>query len=145
MTVGELLQGLAQAVPPDERPLARGDARGADVLCRGVTYDSRRVEAGWVFVAIRGLTADGADFAHKAIAAGAAAVVAERESGVVPAAGSASTDPPGVPWIVVKDARLALAALASVFFGHPSREMSVVGITGDQRQDHDQLSRGFDL
>ncbi|MBI2827842.1 MAG: UDP-N-acetylmuramoyl-L-alanyl-D-glutamate--2,6-diaminopimelate ligase [Acidobacteria bacterium] len=97
-----------------------GDARALDVPCRGVTHDSRRVEAGWVFVALRGLKADGADFAHQAIAAGAAVVVAEREPGV----------PTSVPWIVVKDPRLALARLAAEFFGHPSRELRVVGITG---------------
>ena len=77
-------------------------------------------EPGWVFVGLRGLKADGAEFAPQAIAAGAAAVVAERAA------------PPGsaVPWIVVKDARLTLAWLAAEFFQHPSRRMRVVGITG---------------
>ena len=120
MTVGEVLQGFARAVSPDERPLMSGDTRVLDVPCRGVTHDSRRVEAGWVFVALRGLKADGMDFAHQAIAAGAAAVVAERE----PDAAAS------VPWIVVKDARLAVAWFAAECFGHPSREMRVVGITG---------------
>jgi len=133
MTVGELMQDFARAVSPDERPRMPGDVRVLDVPCRGVTHDSRRVEAGWVFVALRGLKADGADFAHQAIEAGAAAVVAEREPDAVRRAGLASgtpADPPNVPWIVVKDARLALAWLAAGFFGHPSREMRVVGITG---------------
>jgi UDP-N-acetylmuramoyl-L-alanyl-D-glutamate--2,6-diaminopimelate ligase len=120
MTVGELLRGLAQTLPPHERPAIAGDARALDVPCRGVTHDSRQVGPGFVFVALRGLTADGTAFAPQAIAAGAAAVVAER-------APAAATD---VPWIVVKDARLALARLATELFGHPSREMRVVGITG---------------
>ena len=120
MTVGQLLEGFARAVPPDERPLLPADRRALETPCRGVTHDSRRVEAGWVFVALRGLKADGADFAPKAIAAGAVAVVADR-------AASTST---AVPWIVVRDARLALAWLAAEFFAHPSREMQVVGITG---------------
>jgi UDP-N-acetylmuramoyl-L-alanyl-D-glutamate--2,6-diaminopimelate ligase len=59
-------------------------------------------------------------FAPDAIAAGAAAVVASE----LPSA------PAGVPWFVVDDARLALALLAAEFFGHPSRQMRVVGITG---------------
>jgi len=120
MTVGELLEGFARAVPPDERPQLPADVPALATPCRGVTHDSRRVEAGWVFVALRGLKADGAEFAPSAIAAGAAAIVAERDPS---GAGS-------VPWIVVKDARLALAWLAAEFFGHPSREMQVVGITG---------------
>jgi UDP-N-acetylmuramoyl-L-alanyl-D-glutamate--2,6-diaminopimelate ligase len=120
MTVGQLLEGFARAVPPDERPLLPADMRALETPCRGVTNDSRRVETGWVFVALRGLKADGVDFAPEAIAAGAVAIVADR------AATTSST----VPWIVVKDARLALAWLAAEFFGHPSREMQVVGITG---------------
>ena len=120
MTVGELLEGFARAVPPDQRPILPADVRRLATPCRGVTHDSQRVEAGFVFVALRGLKVDGAEFAPKAIAAGAAAIVADRPA-------STATD---APWIVVKDARLALAWLAAEFFGHPSREMQVVGITG---------------
>jgi UDP-N-acetylmuramoyl-L-alanyl-D-glutamate--2,6-diaminopimelate ligase len=72
-----------------------------------------------VFVALRGRNADGATFAPEAAAGGAAAIVAEQP-------GVSGT----VPWIVVRDARLALALLAAEFFGHPSRDMQVVGITG---------------
>jgi UDP-N-acetylmuramoyl-L-alanyl-D-glutamate--2,6-diaminopimelate ligase len=128
MTIGELLRDVALAVPPDEQPLPYRDSRALDVACRGVTHDSRAVEAGWLFVAVRGLNADGADFTHQAVAAGAVAVVAERDATKEGSAGGG--DPTAVPWIVVKDARKALARLASAFFGHPSREMSVVGITG---------------
>jgi UDP-N-acetylmuramoyl-L-alanyl-D-glutamate--2,6-diaminopimelate ligase len=78
------------------------------------------VEPGWVFVALKGAHADGTTFAQQAIAAGAAAIVAEGPS---PA-------PSSVPWVVVRDARRALAWLAAEFSGHPSREMKVVGITG---------------
>jgi len=70
MTVGQLLDGFARAMPPDERPLLPADLRALETPCRGVTNDSRRVETGWVFVALRGLKADGVDFAPKAIAAG---------------------------------------------------------------------------
>jgi UDP-N-acetylmuramoyl-L-alanyl-D-glutamate--2,6-diaminopimelate ligase len=119
MTVRELVQALARAASPDER-IELPASRALDVPCRGVTHDSRRVEAGWVFVALRGLKSDGAAFASQAIAAGAAAVVAEH----------APQRASEVPWIVVTDARLALARLAAEFFGHPSRKMRVVGITG---------------
>jgi UDP-N-acetylmuramoyl-L-alanyl-D-glutamate--2,6-diaminopimelate ligase len=120
MTVGELLQRVATALPPDVRPVPPSTDRLLTVPCRGVTHDSRRVQSGSVFVALRGLKSDGVVFVPQAIAAGAAAVVAER----------APDAPIGVPWIVVKDARLALAWLAAEFHGHPSRAMRVVGITG---------------
>ena len=120
MTVGELLQHVAIAMPPDVRPVLPAPDRSLNLTCRSVTHDSRRVQAGSVFVALRGLKSDGVDFVPQAIAAGAAAVVAERPPDA----------PIDVPWIVVKDARLALAWLAAEFFGHPSREMRVVGITG---------------
>ena len=120
MTVGELLRAFAETVAPQERPAIPADARALDVTCTGVTHDSRVVTPGMVFVALRGLKADGAAFVPQAIAAGAAAVVAEQ----APAAAV------GVPWMVVNDARLALALLAAEFFEHPSHRMQVVGITG---------------
>jgi UDP-N-acetylmuramoyl-L-alanyl-D-glutamate--2,6-diaminopimelate ligase len=73
-----------------------------------------------VFIALSGVKAAGADFAAEAIGRGAVAVVADR---------SADAEP-GAPWVVVPDARAAMAALAAEFYGHPSRSMQVVGITG---------------
>jgi UDP-N-acetylmuramoyl-L-alanyl-D-glutamate--2,6-diaminopimelate ligase len=91
---------------------------GIDI--RGLAYDSRQVKPGDVFVALTGLKAAGTDFAADAIRRGAVAVVAER-----------STDEQtGVPWVVVPDARAAMASLAAELYGHPSRSMQVVGITG---------------
>jgi UDP-N-acetylmuramoyl-L-alanyl-D-glutamate--2,6-diaminopimelate ligase len=119
MTIGELLQALATVMPVHDRPAIEAAAGLLNVTCTGVTHDSRQAAPGMVFVALRGLKADGAAFAPQAIAAGAAAVVAEQ-----PASDAA------VPWIVVGDARLALALLAAEFYGHPSREMRVIGITG---------------
>jgi UDP-N-acetylmuramoyl-L-alanyl-D-glutamate--2,6-diaminopimelate ligase len=120
MTVGELLRTLAQTMPADARPPIGGDAGLLDRTCSGVTHDSRQVTPGVVFVALKGQQRDGAAFATQAIGDGAAAIVAEHPPAVAPV----------VPWMVVKDARLALALLAAQFFGHPSREMRVVGITG---------------
>jgi UDP-N-acetylmuramoyl-L-alanyl-D-glutamate--2,6-diaminopimelate ligase len=120
MTVGELLQALATALPEERRPLLPAAALALDVECTGVTHDSRQARPGSVFVALPGQKADGAAFASQAIAAGAVAVVAERTA----------SGPIAAPWVVVSDARLALALLAAEFFGHPSRQMKVVGITG---------------
>jgi UDP-N-acetylmuramoyl-L-alanyl-D-glutamate--2,6-diaminopimelate ligase len=121
MTVGALLQALERTLAPADRQAQAAAGPGAlGVEAGGVTHDSRVAGRGWIFVALRGLKADGAAFAAQAIAAGAAAVVAERPPDT----------PPAVPWLVVKDARLALAILAAEFEGHPSRRMQVVGITG---------------
>lgn len=117
MTVGELLQALSGRVPHERIVPGEG---ALDRPCTGVVYDSRCAAQGAVFVGLKGFKADGAAFAPQAIAAGAAAVVAERR----PEA------PPPVPWIVVSDARLALALLAAEYFAHPSRRMRVIGITG---------------
>ena len=91
---------------------------GIDI--RGLAYDSRQVKPGDVFIALKGLKAAGADFAAEAIRRGAVAVVADRPADAHVA----------VPWVLVPDARAAMAALAAEFYGHPSRSMQVVGITG---------------
>ena len=83
----------------------------------GVTHDSRRVEPGFVFVAVPGFKRDGLEFVTAALENGAALVVAER-------------DVPGVSSLIVPDARAALAALACAGFGDPSEEMEVYGVTG---------------
>jgi UDP-N-acetylmuramoyl-L-alanyl-D-glutamate--2,6-diaminopimelate ligase len=123
MTVRELLQALSRALPPDQRVAIPAAAGPLDLPCTGVTHDSRAVAPGVLFVALRGQHADGAMFAPQAIASGAAAIVAE---GLPPATGVEAS----VPWIVVGDARLALALLAAEYFEHPSRQLRVVGITG---------------
>ena len=86
----------------------------------GLAYDSRAVKSGDVFVALKGLHADGTAFARQAIDRGAVAIVAE----------TPAPDGVHVPWAIVADARLALALLATTFYRDPSREMRVVGITG---------------
>ena len=129
MTVRELLQAVVQKWPQERRPtlLAAG---ALDVACTAVTHDSRAVTPGAIFVALRGLHVDGVTFAPQAIAAGAAAIVAERSSiggSAMPADALAET---AVPWMLVSDSRVALALLAAEFFAHPSRQLKVVGITG---------------
>ena len=119
MTVREVLRVLDGADPP-ARPIEPSSLEAPDVACAGITHDSREVRPGAVFVALPGATVDGVAFAGQAVAAGAAAVVAQ-----VP-----PPQPAPVAWVVVRDARAALAALAGAFFGHPSREMRVVGVTG---------------
>ena len=86
----------------------------------GIAYDSRRVQPGHAFVALKGRHADGAAFIRQAIERGATGIVCEP-----PAPVDAS-----VPVVTVPDARLMLALLAAAFYRNPSEEMRVVGITG---------------
>ncbi len=85
----------------------------------GVTCDSRRVSAGDLFVAVRGSCADGHRFAGRAARAGAAACLVERE-----------VDAPGAVQVRVPDTGVALGLAACAFWGHPSRQLRLVGITG---------------
>ena len=86
----------------------------------GIAYDSRKVKPGDVFVAIPGFKVDGADFVPQAIENGARTIVAEREIEV----------PAGIDFQRVPSARRALAHLADKFYGHPSRKLKLIGITG---------------
>ncbi len=87
----------------------------------GVAFDSRQVKPGFLFVCIPGFQVDGHDFAHRAVSAGAVALVVERALDNVP------TD---VVQIEVDDARARLGLLAARLFGYPAARLSTVGITG---------------
>ena len=97
---------------------ARLDDEKPDAEVRSIAYDSRRVEPGALFVAIRGFHRDGHEFIADAVSRGAVAIVAEQ---AVRAA---------VPVAVVPDSRLALSALAAEFYDHPTRRLPIVGVTG---------------
>jgi UDP-N-acetylmuramoyl-L-alanyl-D-glutamate--2,6-diaminopimelate ligase len=92
-------------------------------LARAVTsiqYDSRQCSEDALFVAMRGVQADGHDFTPQAIERGARFIIAEREVEV----------PKSVALAVVPDARKALAVLAHTWFDEPSRKLKVFGVTG---------------
>jgi len=86
-----------------------------------IEFDSRKIEKGDVFVAIRGSISDGHDYIQKAIALGAIAIVCD----TFPA-----TFEKGVTYIQVKDTNKALAFMAANFFGDPSKDLKLIGITG---------------
>jgi len=85
-----------------------------------VVHDSRDVRPGSCFVCRRGLRVDGHDYVPAALAAGAAAIVAERPIETPAEAGLA----------IVPDGRVALASLARRFWGEPDRRLGLVGVTG---------------
>jgi UDP-N-acetylmuramoyl-L-alanyl-D-glutamate--2,6-diaminopimelate ligase len=97
---------------------AEGTVNPVSVTFTDLAYDARRVEPGSLFVCVPGLKADGHDFAPQAVAGGAVALIVERP-----------LDLP-VPQLVVADAREAMALAADAFFGEPTRELTVAGVTG---------------
>jgi UDP-N-acetylmuramoyl-L-alanyl-D-glutamate--2,6-diaminopimelate ligase len=89
-----------------------------DVEITGLAYDSAAVGPGTLFFCVTGLSRDGHEFAAEAVARGAAALVVERPLQL------------GVPEVVVESARAAMAPVAARFFGDPTAELRVVGVTG---------------
>ncbi|HEU5319648.1 MAG TPA: Mur ligase family protein, partial [Methylomirabilota bacterium] len=88
----------------------------------GLTADSREVMPGWLFAALRGAKADGAEFVARAIAKGAAAILAQ--DGALKA-------PPGVPLLTSRQPRRALALMAARFYGaQPATAVAVTGTSG---------------
>ncbi len=109
-TLQELLTGLQDAQ-------VMGDDR---LVVPGVAYHSQQVVPGGVFVALKGAKTDGHHFLTQALAQGARVVVTEERF----------EPPAGVTLVRVSQARLALAHLSAAFYGYPSRELVLVGITG---------------
>jgi UDP-N-acetylmuramoyl-L-alanyl-D-glutamate--2,6-diaminopimelate ligase len=91
---------------------------GPDVEVSSLAYRSSSVTDGALFFCVRGFTSDGHDFAADAVERGAVALVCERPLGL------------GVPELIVPDARAAMPAAAARFYGDPTSELRVVGITG---------------
>jgi UDP-N-acetylmuramoyl-L-alanyl-D-glutamate--2,6-diaminopimelate ligase len=89
----------------------------------GITYDSRKVKSGVVFVAIPGAKFDGHDFVEKALAQGAAGIVLQADH----AERFAHLD---FPRLVVDDARATLGPLACFVYDYPTHHLNLVGVTG---------------
>ena len=85
---------------------------------RNVYYDSRKVTEGSLFVAVSGFAADGNRFIPMALEKGAVAVVTAKKPDME------------VPYILVESDRMALALLGCNFYGHPAKDMTMIGVTG---------------
>lgn len=109
------LADLSDALPAGAARIA---GSGSDPEIADVAFDSRLAGPGTLFFCVRGSSADGHDYASAVVAAGAAALVVERELEV------------DVPQLVVADSRRAMAPIAVRFFGDPSAELMMIGITG---------------
>jgi len=92
-----------------------------DATIRGIDYDSRRVEEGFLFVAMRGESTDGNNYIDQAIAKGASAVVTDSAE---------QTPRKEVAWVVVPHGRRALAKLSANFYKRPAERIRITGVTG---------------
>ncbi|MFB3127351.1 MAG: Mur ligase domain-containing protein, partial [Candidatus Acidiferrales bacterium] len=95
-------------------------SRSGSLEISGIAYDSRQVKQGWLFAAIKGEKLDGNQFVSQAVERGASAVLSEQP----PRRGAAA------PWIQVSSVRQTLAQAAANFYGHPARQLKLIGITG---------------
>ncbi|WP_026485529.1 UDP-N-acetylmuramoyl-L-alanyl-D-glutamate--2,6-diaminopimelate ligase [Caldanaerobius polysaccharolyticus] len=86
---------------------------------KGIKYDSRQVVDGDAFLCIKGFNTDGHRYAQEAVDKGALVVIAEDEVNVK-----------GAEVVIVKDTRVAMARMAANFYGHPSRDFTLIGVTG---------------
>ncbi len=101
-------------------------AKGSvDIQIENIAYDSRKVTADTLFVAIKGYDVDGHDYIEEAMKNGATAILLENVDKI-----RNITLPENVTFIVTKDARFSLAIAACNFYGNPSRKFKLIGVTG---------------
>ena len=108
MRLGEFLEKMEVAAA----------AADPDIEIHGVSFDTRTLNAGELFVAIRGYMYDGHQYIEEAVDKGAVCVICEEAPGI------------GTPYIVVKDCRKALASVSAVWFGFPAEKLKIIGVTG---------------
>ena len=89
-----------------------------DVEISGISYDTRTIQPGELFVALTGYKTDGHRFLREAVKKGAAAVICHK-----------APEEPG-PWLIAPDTRAALAAVSANWFGRPADALTVIGVTG---------------
>jgi len=114
-----LLSTLIASIPRGVVITHRPTGYNLDIPVTGIALDSRKVEPGNIFVALRGEHSDGHRFIPQAIQRGAVAIV------------GTENDPNfSIPFFMVSDARLALAYLSTAFYRFPAHQMTIIGITG---------------
>jgi UDP-N-acetylmuramoyl-L-alanyl-D-glutamate--2,6-diaminopimelate ligase len=119
MQFSSLLAALPKELAP---PASMHRDLGSDPVIRGISYDSRKVAPGDLFVALVGSASDGHDYLDRAITLGAVALLVQTNS--------ENTQNLGVAIAQVPDTRRSLAAIATRFYGEPANEVTLIGITG---------------
>ncbi|SES72504.1 Mur ligase family protein [Anaerobranca gottschalkii] len=90
-----------------------------NILVKGIAYHTDRVEEGYLFVCIKGYQTDGHFYAQKAVEKGASVLIVEKFIKGI-----------DVPQIKVLNSRKALAQISALFYGYPSKDMVMIGVTG---------------
>ena len=108
-------KALAEIIKGIEAQASSGNSQ---IIVRGMSMDSRRVQPGDLYACVPGFQVDGHDFALNAIASGAVALVVERFL------------PLNVPQVKVFNVRQVLGPLAATVYDHPSKQLELVGVTG---------------
>ena len=108
MTLGELLKNVDIVTLEAE----------TDTVIAGVCYDTRRLRAGELFVAIRGYEYDGHMYIEDAVSKGAVCIICEQ------------SPEEKIQRVIVKDSRKALAAISAAWFGYPAEKLKIIGVTG---------------
>jgi UDP-N-acetylmuramoyl-L-alanyl-D-glutamate--2,6-diaminopimelate ligase len=115
MRLDELLEAISERGRP---PAQRAPSAAEPIEISSLAYDSRQVQQGALFFCVRGFKHDGHHFAAEALQRRAVALVVDRPLGL------------GVPEVQVRSVRAAMGPLAARFFGDPSTNLRVVGVTG---------------
>ncbi|PYT10636.1 MAG: UDP-N-acetylmuramoyl-L-alanyl-D-glutamate--2,6-diaminopimelate ligase, partial [Acidobacteria bacterium] len=111
MQIWQLLEGIPGA-----------DLSGSPATpIRGLAYDSRSIEPGYLFAALRGQKSDGNEFLDQAIDKGAVAVLSHRDAGRFARK---------VAWVRVDNERRGLALAARNYYGRPDGRLAMIGVTG---------------
>lgn len=103
----------------EQKPLSVPASLNTAIDIKGLAYDSRRVEEGWLFVAVPGVHTDGRRFVTDAANRGAVVALGESLENGLP-----------IPYIEVSDVRRALANLACTFYEYPAQRLCTIGVTG---------------
>ena len=96
----------------------QGEADNREIS--NITYDSRKVKEGSLFIAISGQKEDGHDYIYEAVNKGASAVIANGRAPILD----------NIPIIQVSNPRKVMSKIAANFYNNPSKELNIIGITG---------------
>ena len=111
MHLDKLLEGLEISIPDEYKQMN----------IQSVAYDSRKVKEGSLFICVTGFLTDGHKYVGEAEKQGAICILAQKEGKI------GKTD---LPVLYFEDTRIALSRISANYFGHPSRELRMIGITG---------------